>query len=74
MSTRPAPSLPRADRPVPRLRDRERALSEEAADPVDPDEPDGPERPEADAPADAAEADGAEDDAALGPASPQVLQ
>jgi hypothetical protein len=51
MSTRPAPSLPRADRLLPRTRARERVLEDETdefADPAEPagPEPNGPEGPE----------------------------
>jgi hypothetical protein len=61
MSTRPAPSLPRADRLVPRPRARERVLRddpEELPDSAEPADPDGPEAPEDEA----------------GAASPQVSQ
>ena len=72
MSTRPAPSLPRADRLLPRPRARERVLWDPPEDPdelpdvaalADPEpvEPEGPEGPE-----------GPED--AAGAASPQVSQ
>ena len=72
MSTRPAPSLPRADRLLPRARARERVLWDEAdeladaAELADP-EPPGPERPEGpEVP------EGPEE--AAGAASPQVSQ
>jgi hypothetical protein len=69
MSTRPAPSLPLADRLLPRARARERVLWDEtdeladAAELADP-EPTGPERPEG--------PEGPEE--AAGAASPQVSQ
>jgi hypothetical protein len=66
MSTRPAPSLPRADLTVPRPEEplaRERVLGEDPIDPVDPEAPDDPDGPE-----------GADADAGLGAASPQVVQ
>jgi hypothetical protein len=79
MSTRPAPSLPRADRPVPRPLDREEPVlrEEDPADPVEPDGPEDPEDPEEPEDGPEAPADGPEGTAAgavLGAARPQVSQ
>jgi hypothetical protein len=51
MSTRPAPSLPRADRLLPRRRALERVLGEDPEDCAELAEPDGPDGPEAPDPA-----------------------
>jgi len=68
MSTRPAPSLPRADRLLPRTRARERVPGDETDEFADAAEPAGPEPadPEPDRP------EGPEE--AAGAASPQASQ
>jgi hypothetical protein len=66
MSTRPAPSLPRADRLLPRPRARERVLGDDPDELTDAPEPASPEP---------TELEGAEGpEAAAGAANPQVSQ